>query len=602
MIKGIQLLLLLSLSQSAFAGKEVINSLISKCKALGGDYSAPATDDPTGERRECYKVKCSLSENADEMTVAQLEAAFPEGGGEGAFVGGWKLHCYDRRGSDEAIRDATGGEYEIEGHGKVGFDMWAAICGEDGSRCRLNGGVWSVIGGSNGSGSGSGGRRGGKGGFYIHTEGNTRFRCSYDWSLEDCIGDEANIIVSTYGDSSHCVDCSTGVSRGGWYGTLSGIAEVAGAVLPPVMGYLGVKAGADAYLGANQAWAGAAATGFENCRMMQNNYVNSYYADIQAQRNYVVSNELPDRTFGGNMNVPGCNGYQLNGFAGGMGWMGNGMGGFGNPWLGAGYSPGFVGGMYGPYGMYNPYGNMGGMMGGGMFPGFGGGINIGIGGGLGMGGGMGGMYPGFGGGMGGMYPGFGGGMGGMYPGFGGGMGGGGMYPGFGGGINIGLGGGLGMGGGYPGMGGGYTGGMYPGFGGGMGGGMYPGMGGGFNLGLGGGLGGGMHGNPWGGAGGMGTVPWGNGAGSYWNGSGGWGNSGQNWGNIQQSYAANNQAYMQDSYMQQAALQNSFNQAGQNLWSNGYQGYGNGYGSTYGYAPYSPANMGFSLSAGWGFGF
>lgn len=534
------------------------------------------------------------------------------GGGSGSASGSVNIPGGNGNGNGNGgVVISGGGGINIP---KDCFNIWGNVKKE----CRIRYGVdkhGNPIGGGVTINGGSGGNGNG-GQWEYHTVGNTTFRCVVGTDYYDCIGNDANIIISQSGDSRHCVDCATGGKRGGAYGTLSGIAEIAGSVLPPVMGYLGVKAGADAYLGANQAWAGAAATGFEQCQLMQTNYVQSYYTDVQAQRDYVMGNGLPDREFGGNMNMPGCNGYQLGGFAGGMGFMGNGMGGFGNPWLGAGYSPGMMGGMYGPYGMYNPYGAVNGMGGmypgmgvggmGGMYPGMGGGMYPGMGGGLGIGVGMGGMYPGMGG-MGGMYPGMGG-MGGMNPGLGINLGLGTMMPGNGPGMGM----GMGMGGMYPGMGGmgGVTCIQAPCPGGGMGmgmGGMYPGMGGGINGGIGIGMNGGMYGNPWGGgAGGMGVTPWGNGAGSYWNGSGGWGagaGGGAGWGNVQQSYMASNQAFMQDSYLQQAALQNSYQNSARNLWSNGYQGYGQGgYGMNYGYAPYSPGNMGLSLSAGWGFGF
>tara|TARA_Y100000780_G_scaffold232594_1_gene268476 strand:+ start:144129 stop:145853 length:1725 start_codon:yes stop_codon:yes gene_type:complete len=573
MFKGIQLLLLLFMSHSAFAGEEVVDKLIGRCKSLGGDYDVEAVDDPDGKRRECHAVKCSLSENADDATVAQVEAAFPEG--SGAFIGGWKTQCYERRDSDQVLKDATGGEFEVKGFGWVDLDMFNKLCGEDRSKCKLDGGVWVRLPGfdSDGSSDGSSGRRDGTG-TYIHREGGISFRCSYGESLEACIGNDANIIRASYSDGMNCVDCSSGSYRGGVYGTLSGIAEVAGAILPPVMGYMGVKAQSKAFLRSNQAWAGAATAGFENCRMMQTNYIDGYYADVQAQRNYVVNQGLPDQEFGGNMNIPGCNGYQLSAFGGAGGFMGNGMGGYGNPWFSAGYTPGFMGGMYGPYGMQNPYGNPFSR------PGFG--LQIGLGGGY--PGGFGGGFPG-GGGFGG------GGFGGGFP---GGYAGGGMmcitqpcpgqvsFPGMGGGFQLGIGGGFG--GGFP---GGGFGGTMPG---GMGG--FPGAAGGF--------GGGMYGNPYfGGHAGAGVAPWGNGAGSYWNGSGGWGGGSAGWGNVQQSYAGSNQAFMQDQYLQQAALGNSYQQSARNLWSNGYGGQAGM--STYGYAPYSPGNVGFSLNAGWGFG-
>ncbi|MCO4754055.1 MAG: hypothetical protein KC478_06215, partial [Bacteriovoracaceae bacterium] len=421
MVKGIQLLLLLFMSHSAMAGQEMIDNLIGKCRTLGGDYEIQAIDDPDGERRECHAVKCALSENADQATVAQVQAAFPEG--SGAFIGGWKTHCYDRRDSDQVLRDATGKQFEVKGFGWVDLDEFNRICGADRSRCKLDGGVWVQLPGfgigGNGNGNGNGNSNGS--GTYIHSEGGVSFRCSYHESLEACIGNDANIIVSTYGDGYNCVDCMSGSYRGGTYGVLSGIAEVAGAVLPPVMGYLGVKAQSKAYLNANQAWAGAATSGFENCRLMQTNYVQDTYS-------HITTNGLPDRE----VVPPGCEGYQLSAYAGGMGLMGNGMGGFGNPWYSAGYSPGFMGGMYGPYGMQNPYGSVFGNNG------YGSGLQFGI---------NAGMYPGMNSGMYGM-------NGGMYPGMNGGMYGmnGGMYPGMSGGLQIGINGSLG--------GNGMTGGIY----------------------------------------------------------------------------------------------------------------------------------------------
>jgi len=653
MFKGIQLFTFMTLfSLGSFANESVVNDIIQRCRELGGSYNVegPTRTERDGGLDTCYKIKCSLSANADDVTVAQVEAAFPEG--SGGFIGGWKPHCYFEEDKDpnDIIIDATtatsgassgvssgvtitsggngatgsngvviqgGGTISVNGETvTIGSGRWYDLC------VKKNGEVRAICGGgsadyditySNGV-NGYNGSNGSAGGnFRIVTIGNTRFRCAYYMSDEDCIGNDANIIIAAGGDATHCVDCRNGKSRGGAYGTLSGIAEVIGAVAPPLFGYLGTKAYSNAILGSNQAWAGAASVGFEQCQLMQSNYINTMYgyADASQGAGYLANNELPYQE----LSPPQCNGYNLGGFAGGMGFMGNGMGGFGNPYFAAGYSPGFLGGMAGPYGQYNPYGGMGmgmggfgggmgypgfggGMYGGGMgmgYPGMGGagiGINIGLGGGMGMGG-----YPGMGGGIGMGYPGMGGGIGMGYPGMGGGMGMG--YPG--------MGGGFGMG--YPGMGGGIN------IGGGFGGG-YPGIGG--NIGGGFGMGGGGFGNPYGGgAGGYGLVPWGNGAGSYWNGSGGWGNGGygntggygQNWGSISQSYGSNQQAYMQDSYYQQAALQNSYMNSAQNLYSNGYAGgygmggYGSGYGSGYGYAPYAPGgNLGLSISGGFGFGF
>ena len=643
---GMTLLFTLALP-SAFAAsdEEIGGAALKACKRLGGNYSVdrlPLEEDGN-KIKECAKVRCSVSTSgAGGVTADDVKAAFPNASDNGGTISGWKTVCktHDRTSDDDFIVDIDGdGDLDVDWDGGAGGQFyidgvlvteseWRRRCikknGKIRRKCTRGRAVYDdVYYDADVYGPGGGGR-------YVivrRSDGST-FKCTYDKSWDHCLEGEGSVIVSVHGDVDHCVNCE-GKKKGG--GVLSGIAEIAGAVLPP-LAYLGSNwLWSDAYLGANQAWAGAAATGFEQCQIMQTNHMHTLYGHSQAgstmtlpggstvvtndlnNTGYFAANELPHEYIA----PPNCNGYHLGGFAGGMGFMGNGMGGFGNPWMQAGYSPGFMAGMYGPYGMNNPYGGMGmgmgmghpgmGVMGMG-YPGMGGGIGIN----LGLGGGMGGMgmgYPGMGGGigigvggMGGMgYPG----MGGMgYPGMGG-MG----YPGIGGGIGIGM-------GGYPGMGGIGMGG-YPGMGG-MG---YPGMGGGIGInggigGMGGmgypGFGGGMYGYPGaGGAGGMGTVPWGNGAGSYWNGSGGWGGGGYgggqygaNYGNIQQSYASNQQAIMSGNYYQQAALQNTYGQAAQNLWSHGYGGgmYGGGMGGGYGYAPYSPGNMGLSMNLGWGFGF
>ena len=647
MFKGIRLIFIFTLlfvftSLSAFAATdaEIGGTAYRACKSLPG-ASTSVEREPLVEDgdyiKECAKVRCSISSSgAGGVTVSQVKAAFPNASDNGGIIAGWKRVCkqHKRTNDDDFVVDVdtdvdTDVDVDVDGRGGGGFYIdgvlvskseWLRRCvkksGKIRRKCRRGNSGYDdyyydsdvyVRGGGGGRG------RGGYDGYVVirKADGST-FNCQYTSSWDDCLrrGGEGSVVISTQTYDDHCVNCE-GRRRGG--GTLSGIAEIAGAILPP-LAHLGSNwLWADAYLGSNQAWAGAAQVGFEQCQLMQTNHIQSMYGNgTTDMRGYFSNNELPFEYIA----PPGCNGYNVNGFAGGMGFMGNGMGGFGHPWMGAGYSPGFVGGMYGPYGQYNPYG-MGGIgMGG--FPGMGGGIGVNLG--LGMGG-LGGMYPGMGGmggfpgggiggGIGGMYPGMGG-MGGMYPGMGG-MGG---FPG--GGIGGGIG---GMGGMYPGMGG--MGGMYPGMGGmggfpggGIGVGINGGIGGmggfpGGGIGINGGIGGGYHGNPWGaGAGGMGTVPWGNGAGSYWNGSGGWnggggwGNQyGANFGNIQQSYALNQQAVAQGSYYQQAALQNSYNQSAQNLWSVGYGG-GMGMGAGgYGYAPYSPSNMGLSMNLGWGFGF
>ena len=187
----------------------------------------------------------------------------------------------------------------------------------------------------------------------------------------------------------------------------------------PWVDALGIVAGplalfGSAYVGARYAyksqkeWAGAYEAGHAACTSRFNSYLDY---NITRGSNPI----LPEQAEG----LMSCNGSPYGSFAGFGGLTGNGFGGFGSPFIGAGYTGGFMGGMMGPgFGLGGGFG-----MGGGF------GNGLGIGGGISIGGGLG--YPGFG--MGG-YP-----MGGGF----------GLGGGIGGGINIG--GGFGM----PGMGGGF---------------------------------------------------------------------------------------------------------------------------------------------------
>lgn len=446
-----------------------------------------------------------------------------------------------------------------------------------------------------------------------------RFRCASGSDTAGCIRD-IDVIRSRY--SSDCVDCDNKRRGGG-----SSFAEILGAALPPLAMLGGAYFNSRAQIKSNQAWAGAAAVGFEQCQLNNNNYLQ-----------YISANELPGLT-PEQQRMMGCNGFGLGQFAG--------MGGaFGN-YYGAGYSPGFVGGMMGPYGAYNPYGGMGGMVGGavggyvggmqgGMYGGYMGGYSGGagmIGGGLigggaigglvqggyavaGMNGGyMGGMaagYPAGGymaggymaGGMAAGYPAGGymaGGMAAGYP-AGGGIGGlvqggyaisgmnGGMAAGYpAGGYGIG-----GMAAGYPaggmyaagGMAAGYPAGGYApgGFAGGLvqGGYAISGMGGGYpGGGLGGypGMGGGLGG--WGsGAGGYGYNPYGYGAGY------GYGSA--------YGAQASMQASSMDAMLQQRGISYQMGMLGSG--SMGAGGMTQAYG---GYAGYSPMNMGYGMGYGMG---
>ena len=168
---------------------------------------------------------------------------------------------------------------------------------------------------------------------------NRRFLCSSSSNVSACLGGGEAEIYSRY-SSADCVNCAASSRK---QSTLSGIAEIAGAVMPGIAQLGSAYMGARAYTKSNQAWANAAEAGFEQCRLSQQDYMN-----------YLQANELSALT-PAQKAAMNCNGYSLNGFAG----LGNGLGGY----LGAGYSTGYLGGMLGPYGMYNPYG-MGGMVGG----------------------------------------------------------------------------------------------------------------------------------------------------------------------------------------------------------------------------------------------
>ena len=332
-----------------------------------------------------------------------------------------------------------------------------------------------------------------------------------------------------------------------------------------------------------------------------------------------------------------CNGYGYNMFSGMNGLIGSGYGGVSNPYLAGGYSPGFMGGIIGPYAGGGAYmggsypgmgigagagagiylsGGAGGYMGGGMpymgFPSMGAGAGIGIGIGAGIGAGMGA-----------------GGYGGM------------PYMGFPG-ISAGIGGGAYMGGGMPYMGGGaYMGGGMPYMGGGayMGGGMpYTGAGAGINayagINLGGLLGGNggmymgggspyMGYNPYGGGGSYwggpsmqyglngltGYNPYMSGQGSYWDQTGGWNNQSSQYNQQYQQYMQYQQ-YLQEQQNRQYSYQarvsgnevvnqrnnqllyQDYASAGQNLQRSLYSGQG----AYYGGSPYGVGYIGGSV--GW----
>lgn len=123
---------------------------------------------------------------------------------------------------------------------------------------------------------------------------NSRFQCSQGGR---CIDEGA--VTSRY--DRDCVNCAPGSRQ---QSTLSGIAEIAGAIAPPLaalgIGYFNSRA----QIKSNEAWAGAAAVGFEQCQLSQNNYLG-----------YLASNELPGLTPEQQRQM-NCNGYGLGQFAG----------------------------------------------------------------------------------------------------------------------------------------------------------------------------------------------------------------------------------------------------------------------------------------------
>ena len=458
-----------------------------------------------------YKVKAAYVPAKYKNKDGTLKAGKDSVKIAGATVKTGQVVCYDKKGNVVATIGAgavvganghvcpagshngngiiVGGTTSSAGNGGIIVGGTAASAGNGiivgGNTASAGGGVNIIVGGStaNANGGGSAGvtipsecvKNNGKiktskkcqaylsGAYTISAgggSGGSRFNCANGSSTEGCVGsDEYNAIMSRYYSGADCVNCQASSRK---QSTLSGIAEIVGAIAPPLAAFGSSYFQSKAYQKGQEAWAGAAATGFEQCRLSQADYLA-----------YLQSNELPGMT-PDQQSAQNCNGYGLGGFAG----MGGGL----NGYYGSGYSNGMIGGMMGPYGGYNPYpggmytsGMAGGMYTSGMAGGYPGGMYAG---GISIAGGVtsglaGGMYPG---GMaGGMYT---SGMAGGYP---GGMAGG-MYTS---GMAGGLAGGLyvagGMASGYPGgmaggmytsgMAGGYPGGMYAG---GMAGGMYAG--------------------------------------------------------------------------------------------------------------------------------
>ncbi len=369
-------------------------------------------------------------------------------------------------------------------------------------------------------------------------------RCQYDRSLAGCVGDaEYNRILAQHYTGADCVNCN---ANGGGQHWLSGLAEVVGAIAPP-LAYFGSNALWSKQWGnAQNAWAASNTASNQAWSSACLGQYQAYLDYQQGFQTYTQENELPGLTAEQAMNVqqPGdaqCSGANYSAYAGMNMNMGNGFGGFGNGFLGAGYSPGFMSGMIGPYGN----------------GGFNGGFNAGFTNGFGQAG-----Y--------------------VAAGFNSGY----SQGGFNAGWNTGFG-----QAGYvaAGFNSGYSqGGFNAGWNSGYGQAGY--VAAGFNSGFGqagnnGCYSWGCNNNSWNGGWGSGTTPWGYQNGGYWNGSGGWGNP-------QADLAMNMQYSNMDAQFQNQGLANQFGMANQNMQ------YGGNFGSQAGFSPF---NMGGQFNAGWNLG-
>ena len=178
-----------------------------------------------------------------------------------------------------------------------------------------------------------------------------------------------------------CYECvySENERSNPWVDAMSIIAPAASMLGSAYFGYKSQKRWADSYSDTNQYWSDAYKAGQTAC----NGRLSGYQGYLE-QRG---ANPMSPEQFQGLMGQ--CNGVGMGAFAGMGGMYGNGFGGVGNPFISAGYSPGFMSGMMGPHfgpgNMYGP-GNAGININGGinlgrMFgPGNGGGININLGG------------------------------------------------------------------------------------------------------------------------------------------------------------------------------------------------------------------------------
>src|SRR5690606_13474798 len=120
---------------------------------------------------------------------------------------------------------------------------------------------------------------------------NGRVDCTSGAHPEACMGDDYHRIRSRY--EVDCVNCGAGGRQQHW---TSGVAEILGAIAPPLAHLGSAYFGARAYERGQEAWAGAAAVGFEQCQLHNNNYLQ-----------YLQANEMPGLT-PEQQAAMGCNG------------------------------------------------------------------------------------------------------------------------------------------------------------------------------------------------------------------------------------------------------------------------------------------------------
>lgn len=163
----------------------------------------------------------------------------------------------------------------------------------------------------------------------------------------------ANIAAEATEAGVDCVDCIFDQAKSNSNGWVEGLGVLAQPLAYLAASYVTSKQQHEI----NKVWANAYESGHKECTNRFNSYID-YNTTVGA-------NPLLPADVGGM--IASCNGYGYGSYAGYGGYLGNGLGGYGNPFQGMGYSSGFMNGMMGPYG-YAYYGT-GSMYGAGMMSG-----------------------------------------------------------------------------------------------------------------------------------------------------------------------------------------------------------------------------------------